>query len=128
MNKLLALAAIAAVAVGGLGARAELVPTTMPKGPAYDGLQVAAAPVELPRINQRDRDRVAAFVAREDIALFMRAIGIDPTHVADRLPHLSDDNVALILSYVNRGSMGDGTAASLLSGILVACPPSASSC
>ena len=55
-----------------------------------------------------ERERVAAFLARDDVRAQMVALGVDPTEAAQRVAGLSDAEVARIAGHLEQLPAGQG--------------------
>jgi hypothetical protein len=68
---------------------------------------------------QGDRERVAAFLVRDDVREQMVALGVDPIEAADRVANLSDAEVRRIAGHLDQlpagqSAVGAGIGAALL--------------
>lgn len=61
-----------------------------------------------------DRDRVAAFLARDDVRAQMVALGVDPAEAAQRVAGLSDAEVQRIVGQLEQLPAGQGAIGALI--------------
>lgn len=61
-----------------------------------------------------DRDRVATFLARDDVRAQMVALGVDPAEAAQRVAGLSDAEVQRIAGHLEQLPAGQGAIGALI--------------
>ena len=66
-----------------------------------------------------DRDRVEAFLEREDVRRQMVALGVDPAEAAARVAQLSDAEVGQIVDRIDRLPAGQSALGAVLGVILI---------
>jgi hypothetical protein len=66
-----------------------------------------------------DRERVARFMAREDVRQQLLALGIDPDEAAQRTNTLSDDEVRQIAGKLDELPAGQGAVGIIVGAILI---------
>ena len=67
---------------------------------------------------QGDRDRVRAFLARDDVRTQMVALGVDPVEAVDRVAALSDAEVRQIAGHLDRLPAGQSAIAAVIGAAL----------
>ena len=70
--------------------------------------------IEQSPVAQDDRQRVAQFLAREDVRAQMQALGVDPDEAAARTAALSDEEVSRIVGQLDQLPAGEGVAATII--------------
>ena len=88
-----------------------------PIGAARAALITPARAVEATAA-QGDRDRVRAFLARDDVRLQMVALGVDPIEAAHRVAGLSDAEVRQIAGHLDRLPAGQSAIAAVIGAAL----------
>lgn len=63
---------------------------------------------------QDDRQRVAQFLAREDVREQMQTLGVDPDEAAARAAALSDAEVSRIVGQLDSQPAGEGVASTII--------------
>jgi hypothetical protein len=66
----------------------------------------------------RERERVAAFLARDDVQTQMVALGVDPSEAARRVAGLSDAEVQQIAGHLDRLPAGQSAVGAVLGAAL----------
>jgi hypothetical protein len=66
-----------------------------------------------------DRDRVARFMAREDVREQLSSLGIDPNEAAQRVSSLSDNEVRQIAGKLDQMPAGQGAVGVIVGAILL---------
>ena len=69
-----------------------------------------------------ERDRVAAFVTREDVRAQMAALGVDPAEAASRVASLSDAEVRQIAGQLDRLPAGQSAVGAVIGAALLDLP------
>lgn len=91
---------------------AAMAVLSMPVGPVH------AAMVGTDEIIQQSegsaRDRVAAFLAREDVMAQLQALGVSPAQAQDRVAALSDNEVETIAGKIDTLPAGEGAAGAII--------------
>lgn len=91
---------------------AAMAVLSMPVGPVH------AAMVGTDEIIQQSegsaRDRVAAFLAREDVMAQLQALGVSPAQAQDRVAALSDNEVEAIAGKIDTLPAGEGAAGAII--------------
>jgi hypothetical protein len=86
-------------------------------------MPVSAAMVETDRvIEHRDgvaRDRVAAFLKREDVRAQLRTLGIAPEEAAARVAALSDEEIDKIAGHIDELPAGQGAIGAIVGAALI---------
>jgi len=88
-----------------------------PTGAARAALITTERAVEVTAA-QGDRDRVRAFLARDDVRMQMVALGVDPLEAADRVAGLSDAEVRQIAGHLDRLPAGQSAIAAVIGAAL----------
>ncbi len=60
------------------------------------------------------RDRVTAFLAREDVERQLKALGVDPAEATARVEALSDDEISVIAGRIDSLPAGQGAVGAIL--------------
>jgi Family of unknown function (DUF6627) len=68
---------------------------------------------------QGDRDRVKAFLARDDVRTQMVALGVDPVEAADRVASLSEAEVRQIAGHLDRLPAGQSAVGAVIGAALL---------
>ena len=68
---------------------------------------------------QGDRDRVSAFLARDDVRAQMVALGVDPIEAADRVASLSDAEVRQIAGHLDQLPAGQSAVGAVIGAALL---------
>ncbi len=97
---------------------ALMLAMTMPLGVAQAGL-VGTDQVVAPSNAEADRERVAAFVAREDVRGEMRKMGVDPNEAATRVAVLSDVEIQRIAAKIDQTPAGQGAVSAVVGAIVL---------
>jgi hypothetical protein len=87
--------------------------TLLPAGPASAGLISTDRIIEQQRVNS-DRERVNAFVAREDVRQEFQKHGVNPDEAAARVAALSDAEIGQIADRLDSMPAGQDAAAALI--------------
>ena len=66
-----------------------------------------------------DRDRVAAFLARDDVRAQMVALGVDPAEAAQRVAGLSDAEVQRIAGQLDRLPAGQSAIGAVVGAVVI---------
>ena len=98
-----------------LAVATALFVTSLPLGVARAGLVTTEQVVEQ-RTVARDRERLAAFLLRDDVRQQMEALGVDRQEAIERLASLSDQEVQQIAGRIDELPAGQ----SVLVGVLIA--------
>jgi hypothetical protein len=91
---------------------------TGPVGAAHAALITTEQTVEAGAA-QGDRQRVSAFLARDDVRAQMVALGVDPTEAAERAAGLSDAEVRQIAGQLDRLPAGQGAVGAVIGAALL---------
>lgn len=70
--------------------------------------------IEQAPVVQDDRQRVAQFLARQDVREQMQALGVDPDEAAARAAALSDTEVGRIVGQLDQLPAGEGIASTII--------------
>ena len=97
---------------------ALMMAITMPLGVAQAGL-VGTDQVIAPSNAEADRERVAAFIAREDVRGEMRKRGVDPDEAAVRVAVLSDVEIQRIAVKIDQAPAGQDAIGSVVGAIVL---------
>ncbi|HET6520356.1 MAG TPA: PA2779 family protein [Geminicoccaceae bacterium] len=65
------------------------------------------------------RERVLAFVQREDVRRQMETLGVDPTEAASRVAGLTDGEVREIAGHLDRLPAGEGAVGALIGAVVL---------
>ena len=95
-----------------------MIAVTMPLGVAQAGL-VGTDQVIAPSSAEAGRERVAAFVAREDVRGEMRKMGVDPDEAAARVAVLSDVEIQRIAAKIDEAPAGQSAIAAIVGAIVL---------
>lgn len=95
-----------------------MVVISMPLGSAQAGLVSTEQMLAEPTVAQA-RDRVEAFVARDDVRAQMVALGVDPREAADRVGSLSDGEVLRIAGQLDELPAGQSAIGAVVGAALV---------
>jgi hypothetical protein len=87
--------------------------TLFPAGPANAGLISTDSIIEQDRVDS-NRDRVASFVAREDVRKEFQKHGVNPDEAAARVAALSDAEIAQIAAKLDSLPAGQDAATALI--------------
>ena len=68
---------------------------------------------------QGERERVAAFLARDDVRTQMVALGVDPSEAADRVASLSDAEVRQIAGHLDQLPAGQSAVGAVIGAALL---------
>jgi hypothetical protein len=68
---------------------------------------------------QGERERVAAFLARDDVRTQMAALGVDPSEAADRVASLSDAEVRQIAGHLDQLPAGQSAVGAVIGAALL---------
>ena len=68
---------------------------------------------------QGERERVAAFLARDDVRTQMAALGVDPSEAADRVASLSDAEVRQIAGHLGQLPAGQSAVGAVIGAALL---------
>ena len=68
---------------------------------------------------QDDRERVVAFLARDDVRAQMVALGVDPIEAADRVASLSDAEARQIAGHLDRLPAGQSAVGAVIGAALL---------
>jgi cytochrome c1 len=66
-----------------------------------------------------DRDRVAAFLARDDVRAQMVALGVDPAEAAQRVAGLSDAEVQRIAGHLDQLPAGQSAIGAVVGAVVI---------
>lgn len=91
---------------------------TMPLGVAQAGL-VGTDQVIAPSNAEAGRERVAAFISREDVRGEMRKMGVDPDEAAARVAVLSDVEIQRIAAEIDRTPAGQGAVSAVVGAVVL---------
>jgi hypothetical protein len=91
--------------------------TSLPLGVAQAGL--ITTDEILAESAPQDRERVAAFLEREDVREQMVALGVDPDEALARVASLSDEEVRQISGHLDRLPAGQSALGAVLGAILI---------
>ena len=91
---------------------------TAPLGVAQAGL-VGTDQVVAPSNAEADRERVAAFIAREDVRGEMRKMGVDPDEAAVRVAVMSDVEIQRIAAKIGRTPAGQDAVSAIIGAIVL---------
>ena len=69
--------------------------------------------------SEADRERVLAFLAREDVRQQISGLGVDPDEAARRVQSLSDAEIARIVDQMDQDPAGQGVVVFLVATILI---------
>lgn len=97
---------------------ALMMVVTMPLGVAQAGL-VGTDQVIAPSNAEADRERVAAFISREDVRGEMRKMGVDPDEAATRVAGLSDVEIQRIAAEIDRTPAGQGAVSAVVGAVVL---------
>lgn len=92
--------------------------TSLPLGLARAALVTTDEIVETATA-QAERDRVLAFVQRDDVRQQMEALGVDPNEAAARVAGLSDEEIRTVAGELDRLPAGQDLLGSLVGAALV---------
>lgn len=81
--------------------------STMPINVAQAGLVTSDSLVAARQV-KADRERVARFMARDDVQQAFRSYGVGKREAAKRVAALSDDEVARLARQIDQGPAGQG--------------------
>lgn len=93
--------------------------TSLPLGLAHAGLVPTDRLVAPSAAAPADRERVVAFLQRDDVRRQMAALGVDADEAAARVAGLSDAEIATITGRLDRLSAGQGAVGSVIGAALV---------
>lgn len=96
---------------------AALVAALLPSGEARAGL-VGTDQVVQALAAQQDRDRVRAFLSREEVRAQMTMLGVDPGEAADRVDGLTDAEIARVAGQIEHLPAGQDAAVAVISAAL----------
>ncbi len=91
---------------------------TMPLGVAQAGLVGTDQVVALSNA-EADRERVAAFITREDVRGQMRKMGVDPDEAAARVAVMSDVEIRRIAAKIDQTPAGQSAIGAIVGAILL---------
>lgn len=91
---------------------------TMPLGVAQAGL-VGTDQVIAPSNAEAGRERVAAFISREDVRGEMRKMGVDPDEAAARVAVLSDVEIQRIAAEIDRSPAGQSAVGAVVGAVVL---------
>ena len=97
---------------------ALMVAVTMPLGVAQAGL-VGTDQVIAPSNAEASRERVTAFIAREDVRGEMRKMGVDPDEAAARVAVLSDVEIQRIVVKIDQTPAGQSAVGAVAGAIVL---------
>ncbi len=95
-----------------------MIVATLPPGVARAGL-VGTDQVIAPSNAEASRERVAAFVAREDVRGEMRKMGVDPDEAATRVAVLSDVEIQRIAAKIDRSPAGQSAVGAVVGAVVL---------
>ena len=87
--------------------------TLLPAGPAHAGLISTDRIVQQDRVNS-DRERVSAFVARDDVRKEFQKRGVNPDEAAARVAALSDAEIGQIADRLDTLPAGQDAATAII--------------
>lgn len=97
---------------------ALMMVVTMPLGVAQAGL-VGTDQVIAPSNAEAGRERIAAFISREDVRGEMRKMGVDPDEAAARVAVLSDVEIQRIAAEIDRSPAGQGAVSAVVGAVVL---------
>ncbi len=97
---------------------ALMMVVTMPLGVAQAGL-VGTDQVIAPSNAEADRERIAAFISREDVRGEMRKMGVDPDEAASRVAVLSDVEIQRIAAKIDRTPAGQSAVGAVVGAVVL---------
>ena len=87
--------------------------TLLPAGPAHAGLISTDRIIQQDRVNS-DRERVSAFVARDDVRKEFQKRGVNPDEAAARVAALSDAEIGQIADRLDTLPAGQDAATAII--------------
>ena len=87
--------------------------TLLPAGPAHAGMISTDRVIQQDRVNS-DRERVSAFVARDDVRKEFQKYGVNPDEAAARVAALSDAEIGQIADRLDGLPAGQDAATAII--------------
>ena len=91
--------------------------TLLPVGPAHAGMISTDRVIQQDRVNS-DRERVSAFIARDDVRKEFQKQGVNPDEAAARVAALSDAEIGQIADRLDSLPAGQDAAAAIIGAVV----------